>query len=317
MDEAQARERLKQFKASRTGEDGKTNPAWLGELELREVDGEWLAVRPTLLPEHARVTADGVILVAGVMSQWPVVLGRAETRELILGSAWYGHYQAFARGLAIWENTEIAQKTIDVSFPVGLWDSYEKRARGCEALVAFFDLRGFTTWSNDVARRPGAQETAPEEIQRVVETLEQAFQGAFAMPQQGWSHIFAKGLGDGLMVVSEARWGGPADKPVQPEHALKFCTACAQTVRDASAALAERKLAVGCGITTGPLTQLYLLGRYDYIGNAANDASKIQAIAYNELCVSEAVVDLLGAKFKHTLLSGKGWRVALNELLGV
>lgn len=311
MTEAEAREKLREFVGSRTGEDGKTKPDWLGQAELRQVGGEWVAVRPTVLPEHVQLEGDP-ILVKGAMSQWSGVLGRAETDELILGSAWYGRYQRFVRGLAIWDNAELGDgRTFPASFPVGLWEVPAKGARQCQAIVAFFDLRGFTNWSSTVEEREGAA----VEVQGVVETLECAFQKAFTVPRDEWPIVFAKGLGDGLMVVSEARWGGPADKQVQPEHARTFCTACAQAVRDASTALADKKLAVGCGITTGSVTQLYLLGRYDYIGNPVNEASKIQAIAYNELCVSEAVVDLLGAKFKHTLLSGKGWRVALDELL--
>jgi class 3 adenylate cyclase len=182
------------------------------------------------------------------------------------------------------------------------------------ALVAFFDLRGFTAWS---------LKQSPDVLQRTIENLEIAFQNAFL---RSWCHrLFSKGTGDGLMVVSEAgNFGESIATPsenLQPGHCRAFCIACAQTVEAAGKSVPE-ELAVGCGITLGEVTQLYLLGRPDYIGSPVNDASKIQAIAYGEVCIATKVIDQLraeGFNAEGKVIPGKGSRIEtarLFELFG-
>src|SRR5262249_17720540 len=135
--------------------------------------------------------------------------------------------------------------------------------------------------------------------------------------------LFTKSTGDGFMVVSEAGWyavgGEVGNTPFQTGHAYAFCRACAETVRNAKPQLPEA-LAIGCGITTGQITQLYLLGRFDYIGPQVNEASKIQTVAYDELCLSTEVVQCLqsdGVNIQGKPLPGKGIRVGAEAFSSI
>jgi hypothetical protein len=42
-------------------------------------------------------------------------------------------------------------------------------------------------------------------------------------------------------------------------------------------------LAIGCGVASGELDRVFLFGRFDFIGRAANEAAEIQQYAWNEI----------------------------------
>ena len=255
-------------------------------LELRQLpSGDWLAAQPELPSEGILLKSDGAWFpFFGALGKAVPLLGLPASREYFLASTKLGRYQVYERGLAVWETF---RKGGEIGYPVVTWESVGQRARTCRALIAFFDLRNFTKWSD-------SPEVDANGIQDVIEKMEHSFQEAFSRP---WCQsLFAKGTGDGFMVVSEAGWhavgGGATETSFQAGHTKAFCRACAETVQRARKIIPE-ELAIGCGITTGQVTQLYLLGRVDYIGPPVNEASKIQAIAYNELCMSAKVVGYL------------------------
>ncbi|MFN7936331.1 MAG: adenylate/guanylate cyclase domain-containing protein [Bryobacteraceae bacterium] len=274
-------------------------------------DGSWLVSIPELPRRGILLKADGTTTpFFGALGKLVPELGWPIHREYFLGSTRQGRYQTYERGLAVWEQFEQGH---DLGYPVANWEAIDQRARRCHALIAFFDLRGFTSWSS---------KAMPNEIQDLIEGFERSFQDAFKRP---WCNkLFAKGTGDGFMVVSEAAWyelGADENGMVfQTGHAKAFCVACAETVKSAKPKMPET-LAIGCGITTGEITQLYLLGRFDYIGPSVNDASKIQAMSYNELCIQDTVVDLL----KKDQVNIEGWplpgknavRVDVEELIAL
>lgn len=271
-------------------------------LELRPLpNGEWLATSIKLPEQGVVFKSDGrEILFLGALGKLVPKLGLPASPERRLGSARQGRYQLYEGGIGVWEALD---KIGDIGFPIAKWDSLAGRAMFCNAMIAFFDLRGFTNWA-------ALNQADPGEIQRIIETLEDAFQASFR--DDYWSKLFAKSTGDGFMVVSEASWSGTKSADIQAEHAKKFCQACAGTIRAAQGKI-PKELAIGCGITTGRVTQLFLLGRVDYIGPKINEASKIQAAAYNELCIAEDVVQLLraaGLKIVGWPLPGKGHRVS-------
>jgi class 3 adenylate cyclase len=311
MDEQTARRRLAEYLDFLGRADIGYRPysSWLTENpDLRELqNGDWLATNPVVQNQGVLLKPDGrAFPFYGALGKLVPVLGLPTSREYFLGSASNGRYQYYANGLAVWEAFEEGG---DLGYPVAKWDSIEQRAKSCRALIAFFDLRNFTTWSAS----QGAQQ-----IQNVIESVEQCFQDAFS---RTWClRLFAKGTGDGFMVVSEAGWYALADKPSEADfqrgHAEAFCQACAETVQTTEAKLPEQ-LSIGCGITIGQITQLYLLGRYDYIGSAVNEASKIQPIAYNELCICSELIEYLrrdGIQGKR--LPGKGLRVSPQVFRG-
>jgi class 3 adenylate cyclase len=280
--------------------------SWItAPFELRPLpNGDWLATRPQLPSEGIVLTENGdPVPFFGALGKLVPTLGLPISRELLLGSAQRGRYQIYERGPAVWEEF---QHGGNLGYPVASWSSPEERARKCRALVAFFDLRGFTTWS-------GSRATA-QQIQDVVLNFESAFQDAFS--GKWCSKLFAKGTGDGFMVISEEGWTEPASKNFEGEHGRAFCRACAETVINGRRYLPQ-ELAIGCGITLGEITQFYVLGRPDYAGPAVNEAAKIQTVAYDEICIAKPVLEhlnidetALGGK----LLPGKGIRVAPEKL---
>jgi class 3 adenylate cyclase len=310
MNEQDAKQRLTEYLRFLQGDIGYHLPtSWLSDNPrfCQQPNGDWLVTHPDDSHNGVLLKSDGTTFpFFGALGKLVQQLGLPASREYFLASAFHGRYQVYDKGLAIWEALEDIG---DVGYPVARWESIDKRAKSCLALIAFFDLRGFTNWS--------ASQDA-KRIQDVIEGVEQSFQNAFS---RRWClQLFAKSTGDGFMVISEAgRYasGGQApDASFQLGHAKAFCRACAETVRNAAAQIPDA-LAIGCGVTIGPITQLYLLGRFDYIGPQVNEASKIQTIAYNELCLSTEVVERLrkdGVEIEGKVLPGKGMRVTAESL---
>lgn len=310
MNREEAEQKLKEFFDTTSGQ---YLPAWsLPEFALREqTNGDWIAQRSEAPSEGIifRQGQPGVPFFGalGKLVLTPEILGFPVLPERLLGSAIRGRYQTFERGLAVWEEFSNGN---EIGFPVAGWKNLQERARKCRALVAFFDLRGFTGWSG---RAPA------DEIQGVIEVLENHFQNAFSA---SWSKkLFAKSTGDGFMVVSEKNWYSDATTQspgvFQAGHIKRFCSSCAHTILDARIALVEKGLVIGCGITTGEITQLYVLGRPDYTGPAVNQASKIQSSAYDEICISDdatAELKTHGVRISGKRLPGTGRRISAEEL---
>lgn len=142
MDKDQARKKLAEcrdlFKKLYSPDSWSTDPFELQQLP----NGDWLAVRPQLPTEGILLKADGnSVPFFGALGSLVPQLGLPLTREFLLGSARRGRYQFYESGLAIWEQF---QNQNNLGYPVASWKSLDERARKCRALVAFFDLRGFT-----------------------------------------------------------------------------------------------------------------------------------------------------------------------------
>ncbi len=307
MDEEEARQRLTEYLSMLQESDTSYRPnrSWLADNPQfqRLPNGDWLVQNPGRQNQGVLLKRDGRnIPFYGALGKLVPVLGLPTSREYLLGSASNGRYQYYENGLAVWEALE---GVTDIGYPVARWESINQRAKSCQALIAFFDLRNCTNWS---------QSQDAQRIQNVIETVEQCFQDAFS---RAWClRLFAKGTGDGFMVVSESGWYAVGDKTFegnfQEGHAEAFCRGWAGPKRTAEAKIPDG-LAIGCGITVGLITQLYLLGRYDYIGPAVNEAAKIQPIAYNEICMSSEVIGYLrkgGVAIEGKNLPGMGIRVS-------
>lgn len=230
-------------------------------------------------------------------------LGLPRSTERFLGQG-NAAYQSFDHGVAVWERLE------NRGFPI-LESLNPLRRQTCA--VAFFDLRGFTDWSSKV---PSAQ------VQRAVTAFEDSLHAGFPYPEPThWKQVFLKGTGDGAMVVTQADWFKQAPDnqymaTLAPGHSVEFLSACEKTV-DLSRGCFEAvgfPLAIGCGIAVGELDRLFLFGRLDYIGPAANEAAKLQQHAWNEVCVTNSFRDALSADGKKLAgerrLATKGWRLA-------
>jgi len=311
MNQQEARQRLKKYLGFLKGDIGyHMEPSWLTENpEFSQLkNGDWYARNPAEPHNGVLLKSDGKTFpFFGALGKLVNELGPPASREHFLASSSHGRYQAYDRGLAVWEQVEGVG---DLGYPVAKWESIDKRAKSCHALIAFFDLRGFTKWSSS---------HDATDIQNVIELVEQSFQDAFS--RRWCMRLFAKGTGDGFMVVSEAGWYATSEQTTDDGfhagHAKAFCRACAETVRNAAEKI-PGELAVACGITIGQITQLYLLGRFDYIGSSVNEASKIQAIAYNELCISAKVVNRLqteGVRADGKVLPDKSIRVSSESLI--
>ncbi len=225
-------------------------------------------------PEAIVVRDDGAahILLGAMRGAFDSMsLGLPISSELFLGSTDHGRYQIFDNGVMVWE------AAADVGFPVKLSRKREDlEGRKTAGLVAFFDIRGFTTWSE--------KHSGPE-VQQVVGLLECEIQAAFSREWMG--KLFLKGTGDGAMIVSENAWL-PVDtrgSKVARSHRAQFLLACCRAVEGVRADL-HQGLAVGCAVDEGTMNQVYVLGRHDYLGPPVNAASKLQALAWNEICLS-------------------------------
>lgn len=203
-------------------------------------------------------------------------LGLPTSTERSLGATAFGRYQAFDRGVAIWEGGE------DIAFPI-LESLSPLHRQMC--IVAFFDLRGFTAWSKDAN---------PDQVQEAIRAFEDAVHIGFPTPSSPLTRLFLKGTGDGVMIVSQADWHKDATLGQRMTefvrgHARNFLQACEGTI----SAVRERMkknaypLAVGCGVASGELDRVFLFGRFDFIGRAANEAAEIQQYAWNEICVTQ------------------------------
>ncbi len=214
-------------------------------------------------------------------------LGWPRSNERWLGSG-PGRYQVFDQGLVVWhEDPGLAYgRRVPAEIMSG---------RRCLGLVAFVDLRGFTRW---------ARRRHPREVQALMSGLEGILQDAF---NKEWCRLlFVKGVGDGMMIVSERDWfpvGDPGttsdeqdatrDRP-HPGHLSALLQACGEFVREGRAAT-PRELALGCGIDVGELNQVFLFGQSDYLGEPANNAAKLQQLAWNEIIISTRFAQLLSA----------------------
>lgn len=233
-------------------------------------------------------------------------LGAPRSCERFLGASPFGRYQAFDNGVAIWEGVE------DIAFPL---DESRSLLRRQLCLVAFFDLRGFTSWS------ASAQ---PDQIQGTIHTFEDALHVGFPATHPSLRRLFLKGTGDGAMVVSQGDWHrdatiGEQRTTLVQTHAWDFLRACEHAVSNAHRQLeqATLPLAVGCGIACGELDRVFLFGRFDFLGSAANEAAKLQQHAWNEVCVTNEVKTLLDNDGRPTTadwqLANKGWRLTISD----
>lgn len=306
---------------SGTTDDGAAGIAGLGKVQTRQA-GEWVNEEPltkvrlmTLSMSRQRTDVMKVSpfeqMVGCSRSMVPlarffiglrVELGAPKSCERFLCSTAFGCYQAFDAGFAIWEGGE------DIGFPL-LESLIPLRRQMC--IVAFFDLRGFTSWSKDAT---------PEEVQQAIQAFEASIHDGFSYESAPWVRLFLKGTGDGVMIVSQADWykGTQLHQRMiefARGHAIKFLHACEQAVLAGRARLAHYNfpLAIGCGIASGELDRVFLFGRFDFIGPAANEAAKLQQHAWNEICVTREFGTVLNTDGRSLdaewVLATKGWRL--------
>lgn len=287
----------------------KPSARWSESLE----DGSWLFVEvkeegqpsPGSYEGVAVRAQGGVFRFAGGLGKvfrcYAAELGAPASEERFLGVTAQGTYQAFDHGVAIWEAKE--------NFAYPLVESLSSLpSQMC--VVAFLDLRSFTSWSDK----------KPEEVQRAVQTLESAVQDGFSGKAPPWKHLFLKGTGDGVMIVSQADWyrsdtDGKHLSKLVPGHAKDFLCACRRAVDFGAERLKHYgyPLAVGCGIAVGELNRVFLFGRLDFVGPAANEAAKLQQHAWNEVCITRdfgAILKEEGTRLDSEWeLPAKGWRL--------
>ncbi len=306
---------MNEEQAKRVYQDYCTQKDLKGQMVKSEdmKDGSWLFVEVDEPSTNGRyegvaVRADGGVFtfygaLGKVLRRAQRKLGAPKSFERFLGSTAFGCYQAFDGGFAIWEGGE------DIGFAL-LESLNPLRRQMC--VVAFFDLRGFTSWSN---------KATPEEVQQAIQALEASIHDGFPYGKTSpWRKLFLKGTGDGVMIVSQADWykEAPEDQQLiefKQGHARKFLHACERAVSAGRERLAHYNfpLAMGCGIASGDLDRVFLFGRFDFIGPAANEAAKLQQHAWNEICITRefgAVLNIDGWSLDaEWVLTSKGWRL--------
>ena len=285
-----------------------------GEATLQP-DGSWLFIETEEMPPNGRYV--GVVVRADKMAfgffgalgkvfrKWRPQLGLPTSNERILGATALGRYQAFDNGVANWIGGGI-----DMAFPIP--ESMVRLPRQL-CVVAFFDLRGFTSWSSQ-------SKTRPNDVQIAIRAFEDAVHVGFPIHTAHLTRQFIKGTGDGVMIVSQSDWydDDGSNTPLthfKPGHGKHFFHACNRTLSAGRKNLTKLNfpLAVGCGISVGELDRVFLFGRLDFIGNAANEAAKLQQFAWNEICVTQDFFEILKQDGQNingaTELPSKGWRM--------
>lgn len=288
-----------------------------GDLKIKgtaQQDGSWLFIVRQGLDSNSEYV--GVVVrsdkrvfgfygaLGKVFRNYPA-LGLPTSNELVLGAMGWGRYQAFDNGIAIWEGGKFNKRGDgegNLAHPVQ--ESMIQLPRQF-CLVAFFDLRGFTSFSNK----------SSDNAYKVIRSFEEAVRSGFPTHGQQWLRQFVKGTGDGVMIVSQADWYNDDENntpmtSVKSGHAKDFLQACERTLSEGRKNLKEFSLPIGCAIGAGELDRVFLFGRLDYIGPVANEVAKLQQHARDEICVTEKFRGLLEKDGENLeRLSAMGWRL--------
>lgn len=165
--------------------------------EMRPVADGWEFVHRNLPYGPVRILvltgAVGPFCVAGAIGNayhGNARLGLPRSHERWIGSG-PGRYQKFEEGIIVWDAGQSSDP--DLAYP-RFAPHTANEGRRVPAAIAFTDLRGFTNWS-------AREETTATDVDQLLSSLEQVVQDAFS---RSWcKSIFLKGLGDGVMIVSE------------------------------------------------------------------------------------------------------------------
>ena len=233
----------------------------------------------------------------------PGVLGNPKSNERVLGATQFGRFQTFEKGTAVWDGgTGLGTLLVESLTQKGQYP----------CIVAFFDLRGFTTWSKQ-------EGTRPNEVQEAISNFEEAVHRGFPADRKHGNNLFVKGTGDGVMIVSQADWyegnhpKNTKDSNFKLGHGKFLFEACNRTLLEGRKNLEKFRLAIGCAIGSGNLHRVFLFGRLDYIGSVANETAKLQQHAWNEICVTDKFREILIGDGQildgETEMKRTGWRL--------
>ena len=279
---------------------------------IEQRDGSWLFFE---VEEGALDAAKGVVVrpdgeafhFRGALGRLfylnPGVLGNPESNERVLGATQFGRFQTFEKGTAVWDGgTGLGTLLVESLTQKGQYP----------CIVAFFDLRGFTTWSKQ-------EGTRPEEVQEAISNFEEAVHSGFPADREHGNNLFVKGTGDGVMIVSQADWyegnhpKNTNDSNFKLRHGKFLFEACNRTLLEGRKNLEKFRLAIGCAIGAGNLHRVFLFGRLDYIGPVANETAKLQQHAWNEICVTDKFREILIGDGQildgETEMKRTGWRL--------
>jgi len=126
MNEQEAKQRLAEYLVFLQGDIGYSQPtSWLGDNPMfcQLPNDDWLATHPDDLQKGVLLKSNGENLpffgaLGKLVRQHG--LGLPASREYFLASTFHGRYQAYDRGLAIWEAPEGGG---DVGYPIARWES--------------------------------------------------------------------------------------------------------------------------------------------------------------------------------------------------
>lgn len=211
----------------------------------------------------------------------------------LTGERWIGYgpgrYQLFDHGIVKWDGTTRMGGVEDLAHPV-LFERDPREGVEEECIVAFTDIRGFTNW---------VLNNEPQKVQELIFELEEVLQKHFAQPW--FRELFIKGVGDGFMIVLQKKQYqdaiselGTSGTKTSKDCLSKsrgfvsdFIYACYSYSKELIPMLKEKKLGLGFGTEVGNLKNVLILGRWDYLGEAVNKASKYQGKATNSVIFSE------------------------------
>ena len=226
------------------------------------------------------------------------LLGLPTSDEGLVASSFYARYQTFEGGPAIWEFERApgGGELEHGSLPRFGVDSIED----VQIIAATFDLRGSTAW---------AEGKDISEVRVLVGRLEEAVQSALhsdPLAHRVGGLPFLKGTGDGVLLVVESRSMDGA----LATRVLAVCRRALDLYRPHGASVS---VPLGCGLDIGKARRFVLYGRPDYMSDAINQSAKLQALAWDEIVVTNAFHAALPEDAQTQLswkrLERKGWRL--------
>jgi class 3 adenylate cyclase len=146
-----------------------------------------------------------------------------------------------------------------------------------------------------------------------------------------FSSVYLKPAGDGMMVICEDGWvkNGAEETSLAPDDsdlaglskasAVKFIQTCLAFMERAVQTLQPYGRRIGCGIDAGRVVQVFACGRRDYLGDAINQASKLESKLQHRVRISERLF-LFASRdpSAQTILAGaakdeKGYGIAVGH----
>jgi class 3 adenylate cyclase len=184
---------------------------------------------------------------------------------------------------------------------LGLGD-ISKDGKYVQAIAAFYDLEGFTSFSNQVDSHLVIPEFLKRYLDWIFSSIAEKFkEGESDSVVRIWASLpfYAKFLGDGILFLWDTEYsGGPMGLSNLVIKLHRVCQKYQQEfLSEVRKHVSNPPYRLRCGVARG---QLISIGDgNDYVGSCINIASRLQKLSQLSFAVSRRGLDLFGTSNKH------------------